>query len=137
MSRSVSPLRSFLLLAAAALSAPAPQAWAQDQPPSPAPMAVSTPTPVATSSTTIPASTVSTPAARPLDLAPPDIRKIMPAEALTPLAEMSDEDTTNVPDNTVQVKGQKSTPDVPGGILSVFWALWHPTQAWRIVAPVQ
>lgn len=51
--------------------------------------------------------------------------------------ETGDDDATNVPPDTVQVKSAKNTPDVPGGILSVFWAMWHPTQAWRIVAPVQ
>lgn len=72
-----------------------------------------------------------------MDLSAPDIRRIMPAESQTPLMETGDDDATNVPPDTVQVKSAKNTPDVPGGILSVFWAMWHPTQAWRIVAPVQ
>jgi hypothetical protein len=74
---------------------------------------------------------------RTLDLTPPDIRKVMPSEELnTPLPEPNEADTVNVPE-TVQVKGSSPAPEVPGGILSVFWALWHPTQAWRIVTPVQ
>jgi hypothetical protein len=38
---------------------------------------------------------------------------------------------------TVKVEGTKTQPEVPGGIASLFWALRHPTQAWRIFAPAR
>jgi hypothetical protein len=41
----------------------------------------------------------------------------------------------------VEVEGRRdsippSTPDIPPGIAAPFWALFHPTQAWRILLPL-
>lgn len=36
-------------------------------------------------------------------------------------------------EETAEVKGRR--PQVPDGIGALFWALRHPTQAWRIFAP--
>jgi hypothetical protein len=109
-------LRSSLILIA--LWAALPCAWADD---SPAPAAAP--------------ATTDAPVHRSLDLTPPDIRKVMPSEQLE--APLADPDARPDDPETVQVKGATGTPEVPGGIASVFWALWHPTQAWRILAPVR
>ena len=70
-----------------------------------------------------------------LDLTPPDIRQLLPeSQWRSPLALPEDEPE---PEDTVQVRGTRRTPDIPGGIASVFWALAHPSEAWRIVAPAQ
>jgi hypothetical protein len=71
-----------------------------------------------------------------LDLAPPDIRRILPARELEgPLLDL---DEPEEPPPTVQVHGQRQTaPVVPGGIASLWWGATHPTQAWRIFTPVQ
>jgi hypothetical protein len=96
-------------------------AWADDQVTPPA--------------ATPPAATTGTPPARTLDLAPPDIRKVVPSDQLdTPLP---DENYVEEDQETVSVKSEHPAPDVPGGIASLWWGLWHPTQAWRILAPVQ
>lgn len=74
------------------------------------------------------------PRRKPLDLRAPDVRRIVSAAALRePLPTDGDEVTIEsrrapVPD--------PATPAVPGGIAAPFWAIRHPTQAWRILAPV-
>lgn len=35
----------------------------------------------------------------------------------------------------VEVKGKRTAPKVPSGIAGLFWALRHPTQAWRAFTP--
>ena len=40
-------------------------------------------------------------------------------------------------DADVQVEGTKQAPKVPSGIAGLFWALRHPTQAWRVFAPAR
>jgi len=108
-------LASSLLLLA--LSVALPTAWAADE--GSPPVASSAP-----------------PVHRALDLTPPDIRKVIPPEQLNaPLPNPDEEPQANAPE--VQVRGSRSVPDVPGGIVSVFWAVRHPTQAWRILMPVQ
>ena len=37
----------------------------------------------------------------------------------------------------VEVTGERAGPAVPDGIGGLFWALRHPTQAWRIFAPAK
>ncbi len=75
------------------------------------------------------------PARRDLDLAPPDIRRLLPeSQWRSPLQLPEDEPE---PEDTVQVRAVRRTPDIPGGIASVFWALAHPSEAWRILAPAQ
>jgi len=47
------------------------------------------------------------------------------------------ETTVNEPEpQTIEVKGERHAEDVPGGIGSLFWAVRHPSDAWRIFAPV-
>jgi hypothetical protein len=38
-------------------------------------------------------------------------------------------------DADVEVEGKRRAPNVPGGFAGLFWALRHPTQAWRIFTP--
>lgn len=38
-------------------------------------------------------------------------------------------------DADVEVEGKRRAPNVPGGFGGLFWALRHPTQAWRIFVP--
>ncbi len=38
--------------------------------------------------------------------------------------------------SAISLKMRDSTQDVPGGIAAPFWALLHPTQAWRILLPI-
>ena len=37
----------------------------------------------------------------------------------------------------IQVEGQRVAPKVPSGIAGLFWAMRHPTQAWRVFAPAR
>ena len=73
-----------------------------------------------------------------IDLHPPDVRKIFPlAELQKPLPDAEDERVAQE-DTTVQVSTERlgPPPSVPIGILAPFWAIRHPTQAWRIFLPV-
>ena len=71
----------------------------------------------------------------PLDLKIGDIRKYMSPEEFRALISPPDErDTVIVKADAPQVP-MKTPLDVPGGILAPFWALAHPTQAWRLFLP--
>ena len=82
--------------------------------------------------------------AKPLDLKLPDITQIFTQEQINRiLAGTRDPDTIE----EVEVEGLRrrasppntpviSSPLVGAGIFSPFWALAHPTQAWRILAPL-
>jgi hypothetical protein len=76
-------------------------------------------------------------AKQPLNLTAPDVRTVVSADELKePLA--SNEQITEVQeDQTVAVKGEGVPADVPLGFGAIWWALNHPSQAWRIVAPVE
>jgi hypothetical protein len=70
-----------------------------------------------------------------LDLAPPDIRRVMPKQDLEGPTLNIDEPEDPPP--TVEVNGEHPAPYVPGGIASIWWGFTHPSQAWRIFTPVQ
>lgn len=84
------------------------------------------------------------PAAKPLDLKLPDITQLFTQEQINRiLSGIRDPDTIE----EVEVEGLRrraplpntpviSSPLVSSGIFSPFWALAHPTQAWRILAPI-
>lgn len=77
------------------------------------------------------------PPAKPLDLRPPDITKLITSEQLAQLLDKLDDENIE----EVQVEGAKVppptfTPRVWPAIAAPFWALLHPTQAWRIFAPI-
>ncbi len=85
------------------------------------------------------APSVTTPAAapvarRPLDLRAPDVRRLLPAEQWRyPLPGDDDSVTIESRRNAPPPDPEKS--EVPGGIVAPFWALRHPTKAWRIFVP--
>ena len=77
-------------------------------------------------------------APRKLDLRLPDIRTIFSQDVIDQaLSKARDRDTIE----EVEVEGVRTritpgTPDVPAGWFSAFWAFAHPTDAWRIFAPL-
>ena len=76
---------------------------------------------------------------KPLDLRTPDITKLFSQQELQRvLARTIDPDIEEV-----EVEGARGrsppppdTPTVWPGLLAPFWAITHPTQAWRILAPL-
>lgn len=75
---------------------------------------------------------------KPLDLRAPDITKLVSAEELQQLMKGTAEEEIEL--DEVKVEGPSEVPlDRPPvwpGLLAPFWALAHPTQAWRIFAPL-
>jgi hypothetical protein len=73
-----------------------------------------------------------------LDLRAPDVTKLVSAEELAQL--MRGTVVEEVALDEVKVEGPSEVPvDRPPvwpGLLAPFWALTHPTQAWRILAPL-
>lgn len=77
--------------------------------------------------------------AKPLDLRAPDITKLYSAAELERmLSNAKDRDM-----DEIEVEGLRAvellplnTPKVLPGLLAPFWAIAHPTQAWRIFAPI-
>lgn len=68
-----------------------------------------------------------------LDLRLGDLRRFVSAEELnTPLPEQLDD---------VMIWAHPETPDmvetrpVPAGLGGLIWAVWHPTQIWRLFVP--
>ncbi|HKU16810.1 MAG TPA: hypothetical protein VJQ52_20625 [Steroidobacteraceae bacterium] len=83
------------------------------------------------------APTAATAPARRLDLRPPDITKLLTPKQLEDLLEKLDKE--NIEEVEVEggrVPAPSFTPRVWAGIAAPFWALFHPTQAWRILAPI-
>lgn len=75
--------------------------------------------------------------AKPLDLRPPDITKLITSEQLAQLLEkLDDENIEEVEVEGAKVPPPTFTPRVWPAIAAPFWALLHPTQAWRIFAPI-
>lgn len=72
-----------------------------------------------------------------LNLTAPDVRTVVSADELKePLP--SNEQVTEVQEaDTVSVKGEGIPTDVPVGFGAIWWALNHPSQAWRIVTPYE
>ena len=85
-----------------------------------------------------PAVTQATPPAplKRLDLRVGDVRNyMMPDEYLAMITGRDDEQNTIVVQADAPLLPMKSQLDVPGGIIAPFWALAHPTQAWRLFLP--
>jgi hypothetical protein len=76
-------------------------------------------------------------AQQPLNLNAPDIRTVVSPEELKEPLPSSSQIVEEQDTETVSVKGEKNAPDVPGGFGALWWALNHPSQAWRIFAPAQ
>jgi hypothetical protein len=86
----------------------------------------------ATTANTAPAA----PAKR-LDLKPPDITELYTSEQLqTMLDRMDAQHLEGVEVEGERIPAPKFTPEIWPGIAAPFWALLHPTQAWRIFGPI-
>jgi hypothetical protein len=72
---------------------------------------------------------------KPLDLRIGDLRKYMTPEEFRALSVPPDESNTVVVNADAPLVPMKSELDVPGGLIAPFWALAHPTQAWRLFLP--
>ena len=77
------------------------------------------------------------PPPKPLDLRPPDITKLYTPRQLDRLiAKMESDNIEEIEVEGARVPAPTFTPRVWSGIAAPFWALFHPTQAWRIFAPI-
>jgi hypothetical protein len=72
---------------------------------------------------------------KPLDLRVGDIRKYMTPEEFRALLAPADDSNTVVVKADAPLAPMRSELDVPGGLVAPFWALAHPTQAWRLFLP--
>ena len=72
-----------------------------------------------------------------LDLRTPDITKLYTRKQLeTLIAKMEAEALEEIEVEGARVPSPTFTPRIWPGIAAPFWALLHPTQAWRIFAPI-
>ena len=75
---------------------------------------------------------------KPLNLTAPDVRTVVPEEELKEPLPTTDQITEVQEAQTVSVKGDEGVPpDVPGGFGAIWWAMNHPSQAWRIFTPAE
>lgn len=76
--------------------------------------------------------------ARQLDLKAPPLNHVYSASQLRYMMAYDPDDMS---DSEVSVKGSKAAVNVPvtpgNQLLAVPWALLHPTQAWRVLTPIQ
>jgi hypothetical protein len=73
---------------------------------------------------------------KPLNLTAPDVRTVVPEEELKEPLPNTEQITEVQESDTVSVKGDKGVPtDVPMGLGAIWWAVSHPSQAWRILTP--
>jgi len=73
---------------------------------------------------------------RPLDLRIHDVRNyMMPDEYRDALGAPDADNNTVVVQANQPLLPMKFERPVPGGIMAPFWALAHPLQSWRILAP--
>jgi hypothetical protein len=73
-----------------------------------------------------------------LNLTAPDVRTVVPAEELKEPLPSSQQVVETQDSETVSVKGDQGVPpDVPGGLGALWWAVSHPSQAWRILTPAE
>ncbi len=74
---------------------------------------------------------------KPLDLRPPDITALYTRQQLDQLlAKLARENIEEVEVEAARVPPPTFTPRVWPAIAAPFWALLHPTQSWRIFAPI-
>ena len=76
-------------------------------------------------------------AKRPLNLNAPDVRSVVPADELKAPLPTNDQIAETQEASTVSVKGDKALEEAPLGFGALWWALNHPSQAWRIFTPVE
>jgi hypothetical protein len=92
----------------------------------------------ASKSTAKPGSTKAKTAAngKKLNLTAPDVRTVVPEQELKEPLPNPDQVNEAQEAQTVSVKTDEGVPpDVPRGLGSIWWAVVHPSQAWRIVTP--
>jgi hypothetical protein len=78
-----------------------------------------------------------TPPPKPLDLRPPQITRLYtPRQLENLIARMEAENIEEIEVEGARIPPPTFTPRVWPGIAAPFWALFHPTQAWRIFAPI-
>jgi hypothetical protein len=71
-----------------------------------------------------------------LNLTAPDVSTVVPEQELKEPLQNPDQVTEVQEAQTVAVKTNEGVPpDVPGGLGAIWWAVVHPSQAWRIVTP--
>jgi hypothetical protein len=76
--------------------------------------------------------------AKPMNLTAPDISTVVSPDELKEPLPSADQDAQVQDSETVSIKGDGGVPpDVPGGFGALWWALNHPSQAWRILAPAE
>jgi hypothetical protein len=77
------------------------------------------------------------PPPKPLDLRPPGITKLYTPRQLERLiAKMESDNIEEIEVEGARIPAPTFTPQVWPGIAAPFWALFHPTQAWRIFGPI-
>jgi len=81
------------------------------------------------------ASASALPRAAPLDLRAPEINRVFSQEELSKKLQDTEMQYDEVQE-TVQVQGERQLAPVSIGLMSLPWAVLHPTQAWRILTPV-
>jgi hypothetical protein len=74
---------------------------------------------------------------RDLNLTAPDVRTVVSADELKEPLPTNEQITEVQEDQTVSVKGEGVPTDVPGGLGAIWWAMNHPSQAWKILVPVE
>jgi hypothetical protein len=77
----------------------------------------------------------STPQVAALDLRAPEISRVFTPAQLS--EKLQDPDEQYAVTETVQVEGERQLAPVSVGLMAIPWAIIHPTQAWRILMPVQ
>ena len=78
-----------------------------------------------------------TPPPKPLDLRPPQITRLYtPRQLENLIARMEAKNIEEIEVEGARIPPPTFTPRVWPGIAAPFWALFHPTQAWRIFAPI-
>lgn len=75
---------------------------------------------------------------KPLDLRAPDITELYSEDEIKRfLSRAIDPDIEEIEVEDARThEAPPSSPEVWGAIAAPFWALLHPTQAWRIIAPI-
>ena len=82
-----------------------------------------------------PVAAKASPDRKPLDLQVKNIRKYMTPKEFRALLAPADDSNTVIVKADAPLAPMKSELDVPGGLIAPFWALAHPTQAWRLILP--
>lgn len=72
-----------------------------------------------------------------MNLTAPDVKTVVSADELKEPLPTNEQITEVQEDQTVSVKGEGVPADVPLGFGAIWWALNHPSQAWRILTPAE